>query len=435
MSDQITQALSDFAAENPAIPRDTQIVAALSALDWMAVGIAGAQETVAQITRDMVLVEEGAGRAHLFGSPVKVPVRAAALSNGATSHALDYDDTHFAHIGHPSVAVFPAALAIAERQGLSVVETLEAALIGMEVSIRLGLWLGRGHYQAGFHMTATAGAFGAAVAAGKLLGFDPSQMAQVIGLTATRASGLKAQFGTMGKPYNAGLAAANGVETALLVNAGFDANPSALQGTHGFAALYAAEGNTEDALGGLGHSWLFEDVSHKYHACCHGLHAALEAARDLDLAAREIAQLEVQTHSRWMTVCNHPSPSTGLGAKFSYRTVMAMHALGFDTGRLDSFTDKIAQDPRVVRLRDQVVVAENADLSETEAVVKLLRRDGQRFERSHDLITPTSLAARQDRVQRKAEALIGPARVAAIQTLLKEGGGAADLGALMVDPV
>ena len=216
MSHALTPRLTAFASGPVSTSAGARLVTALSCLDWLAVGQSGTREPVARIVRDMAISEGGVGLASIFGAHDRVPVRAAALVNGVTSHALDYDDTHFAHIGHPSVAVFPAALAVAEAKDKAVVEMLEAALVGMELSVRVGLWLGRDHYQKGFHQTATAGAFGAAAAAGRLLGMDAEQMAHALGLTATRAAGLKAQFGTMGKPYNAGLAASAGVETAQL---------------------------------------------------------------------------------------------------------------------------------------------------------------------------------------------------------------------------
>ena len=112
----ITLQLAEFAAQTQT--RDLPVAALrmmqLSMLDWAAVGVAGRDEPVARITRNLVLDEGGAPQAGLIGHPGRVPARAAALANGATSHALDYDDTHFAHIGHPSVAVIPAALAVGE---------------------------------------------------------------------------------------------------------------------------------------------------------------------------------------------------------------------------------------------------------------------------------------------------------------------------------
>lgn len=431
MSNRLTQALAAFATGTIAPPAAARRITALSALDWLAVGRAGVGEPVATVTRQITLNEGGSAEAHLFGSKTRVPARAAALANGTASHALDFDDTHFDHIGHPSVAVFPAALAMGERQGAAVVDVLEAALLGMELSIRVGLWLGRGHYQVGFHQTATAGAFGAAAAAGRILGLDAGQMAHVLGLTATRASGLKAQFGTMGKPYNAGLAAAGGAEAALLVAAGFQANPDALEGAFGFGATHHGAGAVDAALEGLGTDWRFEGVSHKFHACCHGLHAALEASRDLDIAAPEVSEMTVRTHPSWMNVCNQTAPETGLGAKFSFTTVLAMRALGHDTGLPDSFSDALCADPRLAQLRRRISVVADDSLSETEAVLTVLRRDGAKLEARHDLAAPLPIDEREERVRAKAAKLIGLANADAVWGLLQRGGSAAGLGAML----
>ncbi|WP_170606726.1 MmgE/PrpD family protein [Ruegeria arenilitoris] len=424
----LTNALANFAARPVSTTAQARIVTSLSALDWLAVGRAGADEPVSQIVRNMVLAEGGAEQAKLFGGGA-APLRAASLVNGTVSHALDYDDTHFAHIGHPSVAVFPAALAVAQALDKPIVDLLEAALVGMETSIRIGLWLGRGHYQAGFHQTATSGAFGAAVASGRLMAFDMEQMKKVLGLTATRAAGQKTQFGTMGKPYNAGLASSNGVEAALLIQSGFETNPDAVEATNGFGATHLGADDTASALEGLGEEWLFENVSHKFHACCHGLHAALEAARELDIAEPEVAELKVKTQPRWMSVCNQLAPTTGLGAKFSYRTVIAMQALGHDTALPESFSDEVCTDPRLISLRDRISVEADENLSETQAFLSLLRRDGARREAVHDLLTPLSLSDREDRVREKASKLIGGETVDEIWSMLRTGGRAAELAA------
>ncbi|WP_170425352.1 MmgE/PrpD family protein [Ruegeria arenilitoris] len=425
-----TASLAAFAAGPITTTLQTRVVTSLSVLDWIAVGRAGVDEPVSRAVRDLVLGEGGAEQARLFGGGA-APLRGTALVNGTVSHALDYDDTHFAHIGHPSVAVLPAALAASEWDDRILVDFLEAALVGMETSIRIGLWLGRDHYQAGFHQTATSGAFGAAVAAGRILGFDAVQMQKVLGLTATRAAGLKAQFGTMGKPYNAGLAASAGVEAALLVAGGFDPNAEALEGAYGFGATHKGQADTAAALDGLGEDWLFESVSHKFHACCHGLHAALEAARDLDIAEPEVAEIKVKTHPRWMSVCNQTSPTTGLGAKFSYRTVIAMQALGYDTALPASYSEKVCADPRLTSLRDRVAVEADETLSETQAHLTLLRRDGARMEATHDLLTPMPLSDREDRVRGKAAKLIGSDAADAIWSMLRTGGRARDLSKML----
>ncbi|MEP3637557.1 MAG: MmgE/PrpD family protein, partial [Paracoccaceae bacterium] len=171
----------------------------LSLFDWATCGMAGVNEPVSRIVRGTALAQGVQGKSPIFGGgDAGLPPVMAALVNGTTSHALDYDDTHFAHIGHPSVAVIPAAMAIRGPEH-SDADVLWSALIGAEVSVRMGLWLGRSHYQAGFHQTATAGAFGATAAAGLLLGLSELQMQAAFGVAATQAAGLKSQFGTMGK--------------------------------------------------------------------------------------------------------------------------------------------------------------------------------------------------------------------------------------------
>ncbi|MEC3860978.1 MmgE/PrpD family protein [Mesobacterium sp. TK19101] len=405
MTDILTRLLDLTAA--PATP-DALAVMRLSLVDWLAVGIAGRDEPVARLTRDMVLDEGGAGQASLFGGG-KAPLRAAALVNGAASHALDYDDTHFAHIGHPSVAVIPAALAVAEKNGASVTEVTEAALRGTEASVRMGLTLGRAHYQVGFHQTGTAGAFGAALAAAILLGLDRDATGQALGLVSTRASGLKSQFGTMGKPLNAGIAASNGVEAALLAARGFVSNPGALDGVNGFLQTHHADGPGDQPEG-----WLMQGVSHKFHACCHGLHATLEAletVKPVDPSA--VKGVAVTTHPRWMTVCNQPEPETGLALKFSYRGVVAASLLGQSTAALSTYTDALCADPALVALRDKVSVTADDSVAETAARVELVL-GGQRHMAEFDLDAPMAYDDRAARIRSKATALLGAAQAARV---------------------
>ena len=430
----ITSQLAEFAAQTQTrdLPEAALRMMRLSMLDWAAVGLAGRDEPVARITRDMVLDEGGAPQAGLNGHAGRVPARAAALSNGATSHALDYDDTHFAHIGHPSVAVIPAALAVAEIQDADGASLQAAALIGVEASIRVGVWLGRDHYQTGFHQTATAGAFGAGLAAARLLGLDTQGCAMVLGLLATRASGLKSQFGTMGKPFNAGLAAANGVEAAQLVARGFVANPQALESPQGFGPTHAGQ-DIKDAMQGIGQEWVFDTVSHKFHACCHGLHAVLEAALTLaPLDPATIDRIEVTTHPRWMTVCNQVAPMTGLGAKFSYGTVLAMQVLGHDTAVLASYSDAVCADPALQALRARVHVTADDSVAETATRLRVVLRDGAVREARHDLNAPMALALRQDKIQTKARSLLGASRADALWSVIEGQASAREMASSLV---
>lgn len=429
---ELANTLARFARQAEPVPQALAVMR-LSFLDWAAVGVAGAKEPVAQVLRAQAQEEGGVPEAGLIGVETRVPARMAAMVNGTISHALDYDDTHFAHIGHPSVAVVPAALAIAERVGCSGADLQTAALIGVEASIRVGLWLGRTHYQTGFHQTATAGAFGATLASARLLELDEIQMQSALGLVSTRASGLKSQFGTMGKPLNAGLAASNGVEAALLAAKGFDSNPAALDGEQGFCATHHGAGDLA-AFDGLGRDWLFTSVQHKFHACCHGLHAALEALARFDGAPESIARITIATHPRWLRVCNIADPHTGLEAKFSYRHVLALSLLGYDTARLESFSDALAKDITLCDLRQKVEVVTDMDLTEMQARVVITLDSGEELSLFHDLDAPVPLAERADRIKTKAASLLGETRAQEIWELVERKAPPRSLAAALVQP-
>lgn len=409
MSLSVTQHLAEFATSRLDPPKTALEMIRLSLFDWAACAIAGRDEPASRLVRDMVLAEAGAAQALAIGTVQDIPARAAALLGGVASHALDYDDTHFAHIGHPSVAVLPAACAVAQMRARSADEMLRASLIGAELSVRLGVWLGRGHYQMGYHQTGTAGCFGAAIAAGILLKLDAAQMEHCLGLASTKAAGLKSQFGTMGKPYNAGQAAASGVEVAVLAEAGFASNGAGIEGAQGFGPTHGGAGDLS-GFDGLGDRWFFEDISHKFHACCHGTHAMIEALAALDVSASEVAQLRVRTHPRWMSVCNQMAPETGLGVKFSYAMIAALVLAGHDTARLDSFSDARATDPQLVALRDRVEVTADETVGEMQSQVAVTRHDGQVVETFFDLAAPISFEKRRDKLRAKADALLGHAR-------------------------
>lgn len=373
-----------------------------SLYDWMACGIAGASEPVAAIIRAQVLTDGGTPDARLFGGG-DVPARAAALANGTISHALDYDDTHFAHIGHPSVAVFPAVFAAGHGAGA---DCLDAGLIGAEVSVRIGLWLGRNHYQTGFHQTATAGAFGATAAVARLRGLSEARIAQALGIAATKAAGLKSQFGTMGKPLNAGLAAECGVIAADLAGRGFISNPDALDGSQGFGPTHSGEGN-KAAFDTLGETWLMESVSHKLHACCHGLHAMIEALSSLDVCSEDVTEVAIETHPRWMTVCDIADPQTGLEAKFSYRQTAAMVLAGLDTSVIENFSETSASSSDLAALRQRIAVNTDDALAETAANVTVTLKSGKEQTAFHDLNAPIPVDEKWQKLRRKGRGLTG----------------------------
>lgn len=394
-----------------AIPPTAREIARFSLFDWLAVGRAGAQEPVAKILRGLVAEEAGKPAASVFGLAAKVPARAAALANGAISHALDYDDTHFAHIGHPSVAILPAALAAGEDLDASGPAVLDAFLIGAEASIRIGVVLGRPHYDRGFHQTATAGAFGATVAAARVMGLSRDQIRQALSLVSTRASGLKSQFGTMGKPFNAGLAASNGVEAAMLARRGFVSADDGVGGAQGFIDAHVERAFEDAAWAALPPAaFLFEDVKHKLHACCHGLHAAIEALKEMkdrwQIDPDAVAAVKIRVNPRWLTVCAIKRPRTGLEAKFSYAMTAAMTLQGIDTAADRAYGDALCAEPRLTALLPRIEVAGDEALPDTVALVRVEREGRPAVEAAHDLAAPVAPRMLEPRLRAKAASLL-----------------------------
>lgn len=432
MPDLMNTVLDIATLPDAAVSRSAWKTAQLSLFDWLTCGIAGVDEPLAGKLRALAEDEQGAPVASIFAGG-HAPARMAALVNGSISHALDYDDTHFAHLGHLSVGIFPAALAAGEAVDAPAEAVVTAFLLGAEAAIRIGTVLGAVHYNLGFHQTATAGAFGATVAAGRLIGLDRDQMRAALGLCATRASGLKSQFGTMGKPYNAGIAASNGIECAKLAALGMTSCDDGLMGAQGFVPTHSPEPGSTVAPAD---QFLFGDVSYKFHACCHGTHAMIEALNavkpDLDGRQDQITALTLRTSPRWLRVCDIPTPRTGLEVKFSYRWLAGMVLAGQDTGAFDTYSDAIAADPGLATFADKVTVVGDDSVTDMQAEGEVVLADGTELRFAHDLAQPIAADVLETRLRTKATAVLGD-RAQGLHRVLDDLANmrAADLGTIV----
>ena len=382
----------------------------MSMIDWCGVAYAAKEEPVSKIVTKLIDEEQTKGLSRLISNGKEVSAKSAAFVNGTIGHALDYDDTHFLFTGHPTASAFPTALALGEELGSSIDEIMLAYMCGVEISTRLGHILGYSHYNKGFHQTATSGAFGATLVASKLLKLDAKQIENALGIVSTRASGLKSQFGTMGKPFHAGIAASNGIEAAKLSKLGFVSCENGIECNQGFLKTHAwDETLPEAAINGLGKDFLFPEIKYKFHACCHGLHAFLEALDELktknNFNPDSIEKISIQTQPSWLQVCNINSPKTGLEAKFSYRLTAAMSLHGVDTGRLDSYNDEICFNEKIVETRDKVEVIPNDKMTNTEALIEL--KDGTEiYKNSHDLNNKIENELLQKKILTKSSSLL-----------------------------
>ena len=378
-------------------------------LDWTAVALAAVGEPVSTLLRQE-FINRGSGTATVIGADNGFSAPDAALVNGATSHALDYDDVH-PLIGHPSVPILPAVLAVAEEEGLSGADVLKAFVAGYDAAAFVGSIVMPSHYDRGFHSTATLGSFGAAVAAGLLVGLDEQQMRMALGLAGTQAAGLKSMFGTMAKPFHAGRAAANGVIAARLAKKGFTANPDVIETEQGFACTQStyADGDARKPEYQVGR---VTETLFKYHAACYLTHSSIEAIKRLreqhKLRADDVAGIDIHVARGHLKVCNIEVPKTGLELKFSLGQLAAGALVGIDTAAIATYSDATALDPGLSTLRKRVRVHGDAK-SGTPAAVVIQTKSGSVHELSFDTgIADTNLERQEQNLQRKFHSLVDP---------------------------
>ena len=289
----------------------------------------------------------------------------AALVNGGLGHIVEMDDLDRASVTHPATVIMPAALAIAERQGSSGRELLQAIVAGYEVGIRIGASVGRRHYFH-FHNTATCGIFGAAAAAGWLLDLSREQFVWALGNAGTMAAGLW-QFnadGAMSKHLHAGMAAANGIRAADLATHGFTGARHILEGERGFFAGLAASADPEVVVAGLGNGYKIGGVSIKPHASCRHTHPAIDAALRVrqQLDGRSIVAVGIDSYQAALDLCDNADPQSSYAAKFSLQYCVVAALIDGQVG-LGGFSATAIQRPEVRTLLPRTQVRASPDLN------------------------------------------------------------------------
>jgi 2-methylcitrate dehydratase PrpD len=391
-------------------------------LDWLGVALRGAAEPVSVSAR-RAADQWGPthGEATVIGAAVTAGMADAAMLNGTAGHALDYDDTSVsAFSGHPSAPLWPALLALGEIAGLSGRRVLEGFCLGARVGSMLGARGNPGHYDAGWHATATLGTFAAAAGCGRLLLLDSDTLNGALNLAATQAAGLRAAFGTSAKPLQVGQAAANGLRCALLASTGAGVSEDLIEaGLGGFLGMHDAN---PDALPGDG----LESIRFKHHASCHCTHAAIDAALAATSAADTPAtpprRIEIEVSPTLAGVCDIDDPRSGLQAKFSLRAVTALALDGADTADPDTFADQRLAEPRYLELWARTRVAFVPELSDFQARVTLVDESGCRSMAFADASVEPDPVAEHRRLMRKfhrlADPVIGHDRAVAVAALI-----------------
>lgn len=365
-------------------------------IDFTGCAIAGARHP--SIADLCAALEASRGPAAVIGRNGGTDALSAALINGYSGHALDYDDVHASVRGHTSTVIFPALLACAARlfaegRRPSASLLIDASVIGVEVMGLLGLALGPDHYEAGFHATSTLGAVGAAAACGKLIGLDEDQTAVAIGLAATQSSGLRVQFGSDGKPLHAGLAARNGLLSALLARSGFQGATAALDGPNGYLSVFKAGAV---ALQRWGDPWqiVSPGLLFKTFPSCTASHGAAAAALVLrgeggPFAIEDIEAITATFPPGGDAALVVRRPEIGSEGRFSVEYVIAV-ALLRGALTLPDFDDRpIAADARallakVERRHDPAAPRLSGDPSTRFVVVRIRKTDGAELSKRFD---------------------------------------------------
>jgi 2-methylcitrate dehydratase PrpD len=365
------------------IPEKVRHEAARSFLNWVGCAVgASRHETVG---RALAALSEFSGprEATVLGRGDRLDIMLAALMNGTTSHTFDFDDTHLKTVIHPSGPVASATLALSERKPVAGDAFLHAFILGVEAECRIGNAVYPSHYDVGWHITATTGVFGAAAAAGRLLGLSEQQMVWALGIAATQSSGLREMFGTMVKPMHPGNAARNGLLAALLASKNFTSAEQGIEGRRGFANVLATQRNYAEITGRLGETWEISLNTYKPYACGIVEHPIIDGCIQLrnkhNLKAGDIESIALRVHPLVVELTGTKAPQAGLEGKFSVYHSAAVGVIYGAAGEAQ-YSDEVVRDPRVIALRDKVTTAVETGVHEDQAHVAIRLKSGKTFE-------------------------------------------------------
>jgi len=390
MNDALTRALARFALADHSFPELARTRALDAMTDCVACMLAGSEEALAKPLSAVVpstLQADDVFSAVLLGSRRHAAPADAALYNGTLAHALDYDDTNHPAYAHPSAVLVAAMLAVAPMTRASGAELVTAYIVGFEVFGKLGRAMNTQHYKRGWHATSTFGTLVAAVAVGRLLKLTEQQMVFAIGIAASAASGLRANFGSMVKPLHAGYAARNGVLAALLAREGFDACGDALDHPCGYMSVFnAGIGFKKAPMDSLGQDLEIltpHGLALKPYPACGATHPGIEAALVLhrELAGAEIRSVRAGVCEMAFSPLIHVMPDTPLEGKFSLHYCVAA-ALIFGNVGLATFTPEKVADPRVRALIPKITMEVDErwrDESEFPTELTVETEDGRRL--------------------------------------------------------
>lgn len=435
----VTRALARFVANHPSRGWSDAVdhEAHRTLLNWVGCAVGASRHEAAQAALAAVAMLQPAPQSTVLGRGERVDMASAALVNGISSHTFDFDDTHLKTIIHPAGPVASALLALAEATGASGRALVDALVLGIDVSCRLGNVMYPDHYDRGWHITGSTGMLGAAAGCARLLGLDEERTAMALGIAASQPVGMREQFGTMTKPFHPGAAARAGLLSALLAKHGFTASARAIEAPRGYVQVVSTKCDWKEATDELGRRFEISSNTYKPFACGIVIHPTIDAAvqlRERGVRADQVERIELRVHSLVLELTGKKEPRDGLQGKFS---VYHGFAAGLLFGRAGEpeYDDAVVNREDVAALRRKVVATVDDSIDEAAADVTAVLKDGRR-ERvlvEHaigSLERPMTDANLEAKFRSLAEPVLGPARAGRLIEACWGAGAAPDLSAL-----
>jgi 2-methylcitrate dehydratase PrpD len=364
------------------IPLDVRHEARRALLNYVGCAIGGCREDAVDIAVRTLAPYSGPPTAAVLGRPEKFDPLRASLMNGIAAHVNDYDDTTPKNYIHPSAPVLSALFAYASTTSVSGAAFMHAFILGFEATSRIGNAVYPAHYDVGWHITGTAGVFGAATGIAHLLKLPLQNMIWAIGLAATQAAGIREMFGSMGKAFHPGRSAEAGYLAALLAANSFTSGIYGIEGPRGFAAVQAAKYDLNKVTDRLGIDFDLRANTYKPYPCGIVIHPTIEASSNLraehKIEANDIRKVKLTVAPLVLDLCNKQHISVGLEGKFS---IYHAAAIGLVRGRggLREFTDEVVNDPDIKRVRELAIASADPAIAEDAAKVEVVLVDGRRL--------------------------------------------------------
>jgi 2-methylcitrate dehydratase PrpD len=435
----VTRILAQFVAEHPSRGWSDALdhEAHRTFLNWAGCAVGAAHHETAQAALGAVMALQPAPQATLLGRRERVDMASAALINGISSHTFDFDDTHLKTIIHPAGPVASALLALAEHTGASGRALIDALVLGIDVSCRVGNAMYPDHYDRGWHITGSTGSVGAAAGCARLLRLDAAKTAMALGIAASQPIGMREQFGTMTKPFHPGGAARAGLMSALMAQHGYSASARALEAPRGMMQTISTKNDWSQITSELGRRFEIGFNTYKPFACGIVIHPSIDACaqlRERGIRPEQVERIELKVHSLVLELTGKKEPADGLQAKFS---VYHGCAAGLTFGRAgeDEFADAVVNRADMVALRRKVIATVDDAIDEASADVTAVLTDGQRVHvfvehAIGSLARPMSDAQLEAKLRGMAEPVLGAPRCAALIEACWGVGGAADVRVL-----